>query len=93
MRTRMQQLPKPALAGGVALLGGVAVWQLGIELERAWLRSYEGPLLGETPAGEGTQVSRGADAGAARAAVDRGRHRWVAGSRPRVAPRAPSMKR
>lgn len=52
MQKRMQQVPVPALAGGVALLGGVAVWQLGVELERAWLRSYDGPLEGESQAGE-----------------------------------------
>jgi hypothetical protein len=29
----------------VVLVGGV--WRLGIEYERAWLRSYDGPLLGD----------------------------------------------
>jgi hypothetical protein len=29
----------------VLLVGGV--WRLGIEYERAWLRSYDGPLLGD----------------------------------------------
>jgi hypothetical protein len=29
------------------VLGGVALWQLGIEFERAWMRSYDGPLAGE----------------------------------------------
>jgi hypothetical protein len=47
MQTRIRERPAPAVAG-LAVIGGVAVWQLGLEFERAWLRSYEGPLLGET---------------------------------------------
>ncbi len=86
MQTRMQELPGPAVAGGLALLGGVAVWQLGVELERAWLRSYEGPLEGETVTGEdadATPRSRPDEEPAA----ERGKRRWVAGSQPRMAPR------
>jgi hypothetical protein len=86
MQTRMQELPGPAVAGGLALLGGVAVWQLGVELERAWLRSYEGPLEGETLTGEDAEASQRALAGEEPAA-ERGRRRWVAGSEPRLSPR------
>lgn len=47
MRTRMQQLPTPTVMGGLAALGGAVLWQLGIEFERAWMRSYDGPLPGD----------------------------------------------
>ncbi len=57
MQTRIQELPVPALAGGLAVIGGVALWQLGVEFERAWLRSYDGPLEGETRAGEPLAVA------------------------------------
>ena len=54
MRTHIGDLPGPAVAaGGLAVLGGVTFRRLGIEFERAWLRSYEGPLLGEAPAERG----------------------------------------
>ena len=86
MQTRMQELPRPAVAGGLALLGGVAVWQLGVELERAWLRSYEGPLEGETLTGEDAEASPRTPAGEAPAA-ERGGRRWVAGGEPRLTPR------
>ena len=86
MQTRMQELPKPAVAGGLALLGGVAMWQLGVEFERAWLRSCEGPLLGETPSGDEIDASRG-PASAGERAAERGRRRWVAGDQRRLAPR------
>lgn len=88
MQTRMQELPKPAVAGGLALLGGVAAWQLGVEFERAWLRSYEGPLIGETPAGEEAGASLEFERETARApSGERGRRRWVAGRQSRLAPR------
>jgi hypothetical protein len=86
MQTRMQELPGPAVAGGLALLGGVAVWQLGVELERAWLRSCEGPLQGETLTGEDAEASQPTPAGEERPA-ERGRRHWVAGSEPRLTPR------
>jgi hypothetical protein len=47
MRTRMTRLSVPAAASGVAVFGGVTLWRLGIEFERAWLRSYDGPLTGD----------------------------------------------
>lgn len=95
MRTRIQQVPVPALAGGLAVLGGVALWQLGIEFERAWMRSYDGPLEGETLAGEPLAETFAADRGGttqrselaqAIPAVGRQR-RWVARHHTRVWPR------
>jgi hypothetical protein len=86
MQTRIQELPGPAVAGGLALLGGVAVWQLGVELERAWLRSFEGPLEGETLTGGDAEASQRTRAGDERPA-EHGRRRWVAGSEPRLTPR------
>ena len=86
MQTRMQELPGPAVAGGLALLGGVAVWQLGVELERAWLRSFEGPLEGETLTGEDAEASQRTRPGEEQR-LERGKRRWVAGSEPRLSPR------
>lgn len=92
MQTRIQELPRPALAGGLMVLGGVAVWQLGIELERAWLRSYEQPLLGETLAGELKAVGEQLDDGSEHrrevpATASGEQRRWVAPQQPRLAPR------
>jgi hypothetical protein len=87
MQTRMQELQKPAVAGGLALLGGVAVWQLGVELERAWLRSFEGPLLGETQAGDDLDATLQRARSEEASAAERGGRRWVAGHQPRVASR------
>jgi hypothetical protein len=87
MQTRMQELPKPAVAGGLALLGGVAMWQLGVEFERAWLRSCDGPLLGETPSGDEIDASRQPTAADGERVAERGRRRWVAGHQQRLAPR------
>jgi hypothetical protein len=90
MQTRIQELPVtgPALAGGLAVLGGVALWQLGIGFERAWLRSYDGPLEGETLAGEPIRAAQGAEtaAPAASAAAERER-RWVKAQQQRRSPR------
>ena len=87
MQTRMQELPKPAVAGGLALLGGVAMWQLGVEFERAWLRSCDGPLLGETPWGDEIDSSHEPASAAGERAAERRRRRWVAGDQRRLAPR------
>lgn len=51
LQNKTPELPLTAVAGGAAVLAGVALWQLAIECERAWLRSYERPLLGEEGAG------------------------------------------
>jgi hypothetical protein len=87
MQTRIGDLPGPAVAGGLAVLGGVALWQLGIEFERAWMRSYEEPLMGDPlpdgPAGAAQAFQ------SARAPEALGEHRrWV-----RRQPRTQAMGR
>ncbi len=85
MQTRIQEVPLPALAGGLAVIGGVALWQLGVGFERAWLRSYAGPLEGETLAGEPI-VAAAKDVEAAPAAtvtVAERERRWVTARHPR----------
>lgn len=94
MRTRIQELPGPALAGGIAVIGGVALWQLGVECERAWLRSYDGPLEGETPAGEPLLAQRAPGAAASQASLSQAlpaaerERRWVTARQPRRSLRA-----
>lgn len=92
MQTRIGQVP--AMAGGLAVLsslaGGVAMWQLGIEFERAWMRSYCGPLLDESPTGEFPQPPRDTRAEHQAPAATQ-RRRWVAGHHPRLAPRPAYM--
>lgn len=81
----MGALTGPAIAGGLAVLAGVALWQLGIELERAWLRSYDGPLLGETPAEDRGGGAQSPQTGHADTTV--GVHRrWVSGHRRSATP-------
>lgn len=84
MHTRIEDLRRPVAVGALAALGGVAVWQLGIEFERAWVRSYEGPLLGETPwrADAGTLQHTERDQAITGAGE---RRRWVAEHHPRSA--------
>jgi hypothetical protein len=41
METRIRRLPRPAVAGGLAVLAGGILWALGIEFERIWERAYE----------------------------------------------------
>ncbi len=84
--TRTRELPVSAVAGGLAVLGGVALWQLGIEFERAWLRSCDGPLLGELSAGESIENEPCARFGQT-GSVGRER-RWVATQQPRRVTRA-----
>jgi len=62
------------------VLGGVALWQLGIEFERAWMRSYDGPLAGELGVGDPesqphARLDEPAGAG--------GERRWIATRQPR----------
>jgi hypothetical protein len=90
LQTRTRELPVSAVAGGLAVLGGVALWQLGIEFERAWMRSYDGPLAGEFGVGERAashpRARHDEQAGA-------GERRWVAAQRPRrVATAAPVIR-
>jgi hypothetical protein len=87
MQTRIRELPLPAVAGGVVVLGGAALWQLGIEFERAWMRSYEQPLLGDR--GPEDRPGTPQSAHTAEAATTFGEHRrWVKGHHPRGVPRA-----
>ncbi|HSZ05238.1 MAG TPA: hypothetical protein VK778_08550 [Solirubrobacteraceae bacterium] len=86
MRTRIPEVPASAVAGGLAVIGGAALWQLGIEFERAWLRSYDGPLLGDTvdtPADDRAEMPLRGDSGGSPE-----RRRWVAGHHPRALSRA-----
>ncbi|HTD08032.1 MAG TPA: hypothetical protein VK680_03990 [Solirubrobacteraceae bacterium] len=76
------------MAGGLAVASGVALWQLGIEFERAWLRSDEGPLLGEAlaePTGLAGETSQPTGDEHSTEAPD-GRRRWVAAHHPRSSP-------
>jgi hypothetical protein len=83
MTARIRQLPRPLLVllGGLAALAGVAVWQLAIEFERAWIRSYEGPLVGDAIA-----TDRGVESPPAPALAPTGnkRRRWVSEHHPRA---------
>ena len=84
MQARIREAP--AVAGGLAVIGGAALWQLGIEFERAWLRSYDGPLLGDTfdrPPHERAEMPPRSEAGGTAE-----RRRWVAEHHPRVLSRA-----
>jgi hypothetical protein len=58
-----------AILVGLALLAGVVglVWRVGLEFERAWLRSYGGPLLAEDERGADEPIVVGADTRAVRA--------------------------
>lgn len=82
MQTRIQEMPVPAVAGGLLVLGA-ALWQLGIEFERAWMRSYDGPLIGETIAEDGGRVAHGTQRGRSAQPIARQR-RWVANHHPRL---------
>lgn len=88
MHTRIRERQVPAVAGSLAVAGGVALWQLGIELERAWLRSDEGPLIGETVAESVTAVGGSSQpTGNERSGKAPGGHRrWVAEHHPRSLP-------
>ncbi len=87
MQTQRRELPVPALAAGLAVLGGVAAWQLGMEFERAWLRSCDGPLPGDTLGGYRDEAPLRALPDQGSAAIGE-RRRWVARQRPRTAPGA-----
>jgi hypothetical protein len=81
MQTRIQEMPVPAVAGGL-LIVGAALWQLGIEFERAWMRSYDGPLIGETIAEDSSRTAHGTQRARSVQPVGKQR-RWVAHHHPR----------
>ena len=84
--TKTRELPLTAVAGGAAVLAGVTLWQLGLEFERAWLRSYDMPLLGEIGVGEFRSPPGHAQIGQL-SPTGVQRRRWVAGhDARRVAP-------
>jgi hypothetical protein len=88
MQTRIRERQIPAMAGGLAVAGGVALWQLGVEFERAWLRSDEGPLLGEAlaePVGSAGTTPQ-PTGGEHSTTAPGGRRRWVATHHPRSSP-------
>ncbi len=88
MQSRIGDLPGPAVAAGsLAVLGGVTLRRLGIEFERAWLRSCEGPLQGES----GELGRRAEDASADISAS--AQRRWVSPQQPRIAPRVTRVSR
>ncbi len=72
-----RELPLTAIAGGAAVLAGVTLWQLGIEFERAWIRSYDSPMLGETAVGALQGSLQHAPTGQANPTGNE-RRRWVA---------------
>jgi hypothetical protein len=87
MQTRIRELPGSAVAaGGLAVLGCVTLRQLGIEFERAWMRSYDGPLVGEMPSGN-EDPKPSARISNADETVG-GRRRWVSPHEPRITRRA-----
>src|ERR1035441_7922584 len=80
-------LPGPAVAGGLAVLGGVALRRLGMEFERAWLRSEDNvPVVGDTFVGDRGGVPQSARIGEEIPAVGE-RRRWVAQQSLRGGPR------
>ena len=82
MHTRIEELRRPIVVGGLAALGGLAMLQVGIEFERAWMRSYDGPLLGETPWGTNAGTLRNAEPDQASTGMGE-RRRWVPEHHPR----------
>ncbi|MCW3018915.1 MAG: hypothetical protein JWN10_1223 [Solirubrobacterales bacterium] len=91
-QTKAPELPASAVVGGLAVLAGVAVWQLGIEFERAWIRSYDAPPLGEARVSELVGSSQRARIGPV--ATASGEHRrWVANHHARDVARAPHLTR
>jgi hypothetical protein len=77
MRTPIRELSGPGIAGGLTAATGVAVWRLGIEFERAWLRSCDGgPLSGDTYVCDRPAAPLHMDTGLT-ATSNGGRRRWV----------------
>lgn len=87
MQAQIREFHAPAVAAGIAVLGGVAIWQWGIELERAWLRSDGGPLPGDSLPDQHRQELRAAELDEVLPAIGE-RRRWVSRHTSRVAPAA-----
>jgi hypothetical protein len=89
-----RELQLTAIAGGAALLAGVTLWQLGIECERAWIRSYDSPMLGETALGglSGSLQETCAPV-ARRDSTEVERRRWVTNADARRMPHGPRRTR
>jgi hypothetical protein len=84
MQTRIRKPPGTVVAGVLATLAGVvALWRLGIEQERAWMRSYDGPLLGERSVVAEGEQPQAVEAGPTAEAIGT-RRRWVAAHERRV---------
>lgn len=81
-----------AIAGGAALLARVTLWQLGIEFERAWIRSYDSPMLGETAVDGLNGASQYAQVGQL-SPTGIERRRWVANLDARRPPHRPRRTR
>jgi hypothetical protein len=76
----------PATASGVAVFGGVTLWRLGIEFERAWLRSYDGPLMGD-PIGHDPVIAQPYPEVERSSSPIGENRRWVAARHPGAGPR------
>ena len=92
MHRRPGDLQALALTGSVTVLGGVALWRLGREFERAWMRTYDGPLWGERLDGANDQLVHRAQL--SQEIPSLGRHRrWVVRHHPRGLPGAAPVAR
>jgi hypothetical protein len=91
MQAQRRELQAPAVAAGIAVLGGVAVWQWGVELERAWLRCDGGPLPGDPLGPEPCEQLRPEIDDDPGAAGDN--RRWVSRHRPAGGPAAARLAR
>jgi hypothetical protein len=65
IKKRIAELPRPLIAAGLLALAGALVWRLGVEFERAWMRSYDGPLKDETVGDEVFELAHARPASAA----------------------------
>jgi hypothetical protein len=92
MQAQIRELHAPAVAAGIAVLGGVAAWQWGVELERAWLRCEGGPLPGDPLGPERREQPRQPEADDGPGAAS-GNRRWVSRHSPAGAPAAPRLAR
>jgi hypothetical protein len=93
MQAQIRDRHTPAVAAGIAVLGGVAAWQWGIELERAWLRCDDGgPLPGDPLGPEPGEQPRQLESDEAPGAAS-GNRRWVSRHGPAGAPSSSRLAR